>query len=189
MTRAIPPALQPAINRPLWRCLGLTAFLLTAQVALSQQPVPEPPAPQPPPPAQPRAAARAAQPADLVGATKEETWTLGEQQWDFKDIAAAYVPVKGTLNPKTGVAEWTLEIARELSPGEVGTHENLEGSPFKPTFIDQERIAVQEDARVRVSKITGKVGDRIKLTMQLPRPEVLASVRVVRIERRTRVGF
>ena len=135
-------------------------------------------------------AASAQEPAEeVVAATKEESWTLGDQQWDFKDIATAYTPVKGALNPKTGVVEWTLEIVKELSPGEVGTQENLEGSPFKPTFVDEEKIALPGGARVRITKITGKIGDRIKMTVQLPKADVLAKVKLVRIERRTKVGF
>ncbi len=151
--------------------LGIFTMGLLAAAAMAQQPRDEEP------------------PADLVAATKEETWTLGNQQWDFKDIATAYVPVKGTLNPKSGVVEWTLEIVKDLTAGEIGMQENQEGSPFKPTFIDDEKIAVQEDARIRISKITGKVGDRIRLTMQLPPPELLDKTKVVRIERRTKVGF
>jgi hypothetical protein len=174
------------MSRPAFRFLfALAALGSWAAAGSAQQPAAQPP------PAQPRTAQPPAQeqPTELIGATKEETWTLGDQQWDFRDIATAYVPVKGSLNPKTGVVEWTLEIVKELSAGEVGTQENLEGSPFKPTFIDEERVAVQEDARIRVSKITGKVGDRIKLTLQLPKEELLAKVRLVRIERRTKVGF
>lgn len=158
--------------------LGFSALILLSSVSLAEQPV------------QPRVAPPVAEaPVELVPATKEETWTLGGQQWDFKDIATAYVPVKGTINPQTGVVEWTLEIVRELAPGEIGTQENLEGTPFKPTFIDEERIAVQEDARVRITKITGKVGDRIRMTLQLPKAELLEKVKLVRIERRTEVGF
>ncbi len=139
-----------------------------------------------PPAAQPRVETT---PAELVPATKEETWTLGGQQWDFKDIATAYRPVKGALDPKTGVVVWTLEIVKELTVGEIGMQENQEGSPFKPTFLDEEKIAVQEDALVRISKISGKVGDGIRMTMLLPKPELLDKVKLVRIARRTKVGF
>jgi hypothetical protein len=167
------------MNRSLFRlALGFSALVLLSPISQAQQPI------------QPRVAPPAADPpVELVPATKEETWTLGGQQWDFKDIAAAYIPIKGSINPQTGVVEWTLEIVRELSAGEIGTQENLEGTPFKPTFIDEEKIAVQEDARVRITKITGKVGDRIRMTLKLPPPELLDKVKLVRIERRTKVGF
>ena len=126
----------------------------------------------------------------LIAATKQETWTLGEQQWDFKDVAAAYVPVKGTYNAKTGVAEWTLEIVKELAAGEVGTHESVEGSPFKPVLLDGEKIALTGEPEVKfATKLTGKPGDKVKIAVQLPQAEVLATARHIRIEKRTRIGF
>jgi hypothetical protein len=126
---------------------------------------------------------------EVVEATKEETWTLGDQQWDFKDVATTYKPVKGALNPKTGVAQWTLEIVRDLSEGEIGLHENLEGTPFKPAFLDAERIAVLSDSAAKMSKIAGKMGDRITLTVKLPPAELLSKAKVVRVGKRTNVGF
>jgi hypothetical protein len=162
-----------------WLLVGtIWSFAIHQQLA-AQQPAPRPAAP----------AATQAEPTDVVPATKEETWTLGGQQWDFKDVATAYKPTKGALDPRTGVAVWTLELVKELSAGEIGLQENLEGSPFKPVFIDEEKIAVQGDATVRITKITGRPGDKIKLTMQLPPAEILDAVKVVRIERRTKVGF
>jgi hypothetical protein len=161
--------------------LGLVAW--PASLPLCAQETP----PQPPP--QPAAATTATDPASLIPATKEETWTLGGQQWDFKDVSTAYRPTKGTLDPQTGVAVWTLELVKELSAGEIGMQENLEGSPFKPTFLDEEKIAVQGDATVRITKITGKPGEKIRMTVQLPTAEVLDAVKVIRIERRTKVGF
>jgi hypothetical protein len=168
------------------RCALVLAGCLAAWSAASthlpaQEPAPKPPAAQPPTP----------QPAEveIVEATKEETWTLGGQQWDFKEIASTYKPVKGALNAKTGVAQWTLEIVKEMSDGEIGLHENLEGSPFKPAFLDAERVAVQSDAVARISQIAGKVGDRITLAVKLPPPELLEKVTLVRLGRRTNVGF
>jgi hypothetical protein len=132
----------------------------------------------------------AQEPAPTIDATKQETWTLGDQQWDFKDIATAYQPVKGTLNPKTGAAIWTLEIVKDLAPGEVGTQENIEGSPFKLMLLDDEKIAVPGKPRVKLeTKITGKMGDKIKIAVQLPMADVLGKVRLVRVERRTKIGF
>ena len=158
-----------------WLLVGaIWSFAIHQQLAAQQPPQP---------------AATPADPADVVSATKEETWTLGGQQWDFKDVATAFKPTKGALDPKTGVAVWTLELVKELSAGEIGMQENLEGSPFKPVFIDEEKIAVQGDATVRITKITGKPGDKIRLTVQLPPAEILDAVKLIRIERRTKVGF
>ena len=123
-------------------------------------------------------------------ATKQETWTLGDQLWDFKDVTAVYQPVKATLNPKTGAAEWMLEIVKELAAGEVGLHENVEGSPFKVVLLDADKIVLAEEPEVRLaSKLTGKQGDKVKIVVQLPSAEVLSQARHVRIERRTKVGF
>jgi hypothetical protein len=166
---------------------ALVTVLVATATLCAQQPAEPPPAQEPPPAPEVQPAPQPElPPVELIEATREEIWTLGGQQWDFRDISTAYVPVKGVLNPQTGVVEWTLEIVRELSDGEVGLQENLAGSPFRPTFIDEERIALAEDVPVRVSKITGKVGDRLKMTLRLPED---ASVRYVRVGRRTKVGF
>ncbi len=162
--------------------LPLSAVVLAAASALlfAQQPQPQLTQPQPQQP----------EPEPLVEATKQETWTLGDQQWDFKDVATAYQPVKATLNPKTGAAEWTLEIVKELAAGEVGLHENTEGSPFKTVLLDSDRIVLAEEPEVRfASKLTGKPGDKVKIVVQLPSAEVLSQAKHVRIERRTKVGF
>jgi hypothetical protein len=173
----------------LWLIVALVA-LAGAETLSAQQPPVEQPAEQPPavqPPAvQPQ---DESPPVELIEAARQEIWTLGELQWDFRDIATAYVPVKGLLNPQTGVVEWTLEIVREMSDGEVGLHENLDGTPFRPMFLDAERIALEEDAPVRMTRITGKVGDRVKMTLRLPEGVDPGSVRFVRIGRRTKVGF
>jgi hypothetical protein len=155
------------------------ALLACSSPLAAQQPAPQPNVP--------RVAAPAA--SELIPATKEETWTLGGQQWDFKDVAAAYKPTKGALDPKARVAVWTLELVKELSAGEIGMQENLEGSPFKPVFIDEDKVALQADATVRMTKITGKPGDKIKVMVELPPAETLDAVKVIRVERRTRIGF
>jgi hypothetical protein len=130
------------------------------------------------------------EPEELVEAAKQETWTLGDQEWDFKDVATAYAPVKGALNPKTGVVQWTLEIVKELAPGEVGLHESTEGSPFKLVLLDAEKIVLAVEPRVQfASKLTGKPGDKVKIAVQLPKAEVLSQAKLVRIERRTKIGF
>ena len=130
------------------------------------------------------------EPQELVQATKQETWTLGEQVWDFKDVATVYSPVKGALNPKTGAVEWTLEIVKELAPGEVGLHETTEDSPFKLVLLDAEKLALDAETRVGfASKLTGKSGDKVKIVVHLPKDEVLSQAKLIRIERRTKIGF
>jgi hypothetical protein len=168
--------------------------LLAAALLSAQQPAPPQPQPDQPQPEQPRVQpAQPPQPEEpvvLVEATKEETWTLGDQVWDFKDVATAYQPVKGTFNPKTLAAEWTLVIAKELAPGEVGLHENIEESPFRALMLDEERIVLDEEPEVRfVSKLTGRPGDKLRIVVQLPSAEVLSLAKHIRIERRTKVGF
>src|SRR5262245_16340621 len=111
--------------------LALPALIVP--VAYAQQPQPEP------------------ESEPLIEAKKHEIWTLGDQEWDFKDVATAYVPVKGNLNAKTGVAQWTLEIVRELAPGEVAIHESTEGSPFKVVLLDQEKIVLAVEAPVHLA--------------------------------------
>lgn len=166
-------------------CFFLAGSLL-AQEAATQPPVAEPPVTEP---ANPPAPQPPATPVQLVEATKEEIWTLGGQQWDFKEIATTYKPVKGAMNPQTGVVQWTLEIVRDMTEGEIGMHENLEETPFKPAFLDAERIVLESDAPARMSKIAGKAGDRIMLGVKLPPPEVLEKVTLIRVGKRTNVGF
>jgi hypothetical protein len=141
------------------------------------------------PPAPPAPAAMEAE-VPLVEAAKQETWTLGEQQWDFKDIATAFQPVKGTYNAKTGMAEWTLELVKELSAGEIATLGNTEGSPFKIVLFDEEKLALDDEPKPKfASRLTGQPGDKVKVAVQLPMAEALGKVRLVRVERRTKIGF
>jgi hypothetical protein len=160
--------------------ISLSILMLAGLALLAQEPKPDP---KPAPPPEP-------EPVVLVEATKQETWTLGEQLWDFKDVATVYQPVKGALNPQTGAAEWTLEIVKELAAGEVGIHENTEGSPFKTILLDAEKIVLADEPEVRLaSKLTGKSGDKVKIVVLLPKAEVLGQAKLVRIERRTKIGF
>ena len=160
--------------------ISLSILMLAGLALLAQEPKPDP---KPAPPPEP-------EPVVLVEATKQETWTLGEQLWDFKDVATVYQPVKGALNPQTGVVEWTLEIVKELVAGEVGIHENTEGSPFKTILLDADKIVLTDEPEVRLaSKLTGKPGDKVKIVMVLPKAEVLGQTKLVRIERRTKIGF
>jgi hypothetical protein len=159
----------------------ITVFLVSVVVSAAQAIVAQQPKAQPTPEPEPE---------PLVEAKKHEIWSLGDQEWDFKDVATAYMPVKGALNAKTGAAEWTLEIVKELAPGEVGVHESTEGSPFKVVLLDGEKIVLAVEPRVRLaSKLTGKPGDKVKVVLQLPKAEALSQAKFVRIERRTKVGF
>jgi hypothetical protein len=121
----------------------------------------------------------------------EREWlhALGDQTWDFRHLAAAYKPLKGELNPQTGEAVWTLELTKDLTPGEVAVHQSAQGSPFKPVFLDEERVPVKGAARIKLSEISGRMGDAVRVTVQLPGSETLARIKTIRIERRTQVGF
>ena len=129
-----------------------------------------------------------AKPVEAVE-SKEGAWTLGGQEWDFAAIATVYKPLKGTLDAKTGVATWTLELAKELSTAEAGAQEAVLGSPFKPSFLDGEKLLLAGDARVKMTPITGKKGDRIRMTVQLPKAEILSQAKLIRVGRRTELGF
>ncbi|MEX2173164.1 MAG: hypothetical protein WD872_02305 [Pirellulaceae bacterium] len=124
-----------------------------------------------------------------IEATRQEIWTLGDQVWDFQDVATVYRPVKGAFDPQSGVAVWTFELVKQLSAGEAGMHSVAEESPFKPVFLDAEKITLQGDALVRITEVSGTPGDRLRMTMQLPPADVLAQVKTIRIQRRTNIGF
>jgi hypothetical protein len=176
---------------------GLLASVI--QVAVAQQPL-QPPAQeqavQPPPP-QP--------PAPAVEARKQVvvTWTLGDQEWDFKDVLSVYEPVSGTLelnrgpqvpaggllDPHAGQAVWTFELAKDLLPGEVQLHKETEGSPFKAVLLDAERVPLEAEMQMTFSRITGKKGDRVKVQFVLPPADVFKLIKTIRIERRIKIGF
>lgn len=140
-----------------------------------------PPTPPLPP------AADAAAPADEE--SQNLVLQLGDQRWDFIDVFTAYRPVKGALNPATNTAVWTLELVRPLVTGEALLHETMDGSPFRPVFLDEERIVLQTDTPVQITPVAGQPGDRLRMTVELPPAEIMKDVRHIRIERRTRVGF
>lgn len=116
-------------------------------------------------------------------------WTLGDQVWEFADVAAAYLPAKGEFHPATREAVWTLQIVRDLTPGEIGYHSAIAGSPFKPMFLDTDKTLLAGDARVKISPISGKQGDSIRVTIRLPGEESLAKAALIRLEKRTEIGF
>jgi hypothetical protein len=141
---------------------------------------------QPPATAQELANGQAEPPA-----ADEMEWlhTLGDQTWDFRQLAPTYKPLKGELDPQTGKAVWTLELMKDLTPGEIALQAATQGSPFKPALLDEERILVKGSVRIALSEISGKTGDAIRATFLLPPAETLARVKTIRIERRTQIGF
>jgi hypothetical protein len=116
-------------------------------------------------------------------------WSLGDQVWEFAELATTYLPAKGEFNPQTREAVWTLQIVRDMTPGEVGFQSAMAGSPFKPTFLSADKILLVSDARVKITPITGKLGDAIRVTIQLPEEATLKDVALIRLERRTEIGF
>jgi len=159
-------------------CLALFAGTLAAQEQPAQ---PQPATPQPPLPAS----------ALPVEAKKEVivNWTLGDQVWDFKQVSTTYEPVKGIFDPRTRTAIWTLRLVRDLQPGEAGLHANVKGSPFRPVLLDAEKIVLASDAQVELTPIEGKMGDTVRMLVQLPAADVLSQAKTIRVERRTNVGF
>ena len=133
-------------------------------------------------------------PADappLVEAKKEVivNWTLGGQAWDFKPILTAYEPIKGEFDPTTGVATWTLQLVKDFQKGDAQLHENTKLTPFQPVFLNAERTVMAKDAPVKITAISGRMGDTIQMDVHLPDPNTLAAIKFIRIERRTEVGF
>ena len=116
-------------------------------------------------------------------------WTLGDQVWEFAELATTYLPAKGEFNPQTREAVWTLQLVRDMTPGEIGFQSTLAGSPFKPTFLNSDKILLAPDERVKFTPITGKLGDAIRVTIRLPEEATLADVALIRLERRTEIGF
>ena len=115
--------------------------------------------------------------------------TLGDQTWDFRQLAAAYKPLKGEFELKTGQAVWTLELMKDLSEGEVAVHSATQGSPFRAVLLDADKVLVSGDVRIKLGGISGKAGDAVRVTLLMPAAEKLAQVKTVRIERRTQIGF
>ena len=140
------------------------------------------------------AAAAQQRPADappVVEAKKEVivNWTLGNQVWDFKAILATYEPVKGVFDPLLNQATWTFQIVKDMEPGAAALHNQTQGTPFKPVLLTAEKAVMALDAKVQMSAVTGKMGDTIQIDVKLPEKETLDAVKLIRVERRTNVGF
>ena len=160
-------------------------WLSTAAIAVAQQP---PPQPQPPQPAEPQ----------RIEARKEVivNWTLGlpgqELPWIFRDVINTYEPVKGYLEThgsEGSVAVWKLRLVRELEQGAAKYHEEMLGSPLKVVLLDADRTVVDSDAPAQITTPVGaKADDTIELRVGLD-AQSLKNAKVIRVQRRTEVGF
>lgn len=134
----------------------------------------------------------AQQPAPSAAPELDETeWlhALGDQTWDFRQLAAVYKPLKGELDPATNRATWTFALMKNLTAGEVAVHAATPGSPLKVVLLDDEKAAIKATVRVKLGEISGKAGDAVRATFQLPPPENLEKVKLIRVEKRTGIGF
>jgi hypothetical protein len=119
-------------------------------------------------------------------------WTLGDQAWNFRDVLTSYEPVKGYLESHGNermVAVWKLRLVKELEVGAAKHHEEMLGSPFKVVLLDAERTVVDSDAPAQITTPVGaKMDDTIELRVGLD-VQTLKSAKVIRVQRRTEVGF
>lgn len=120
-------------------------------------------------------------------------WTLGDQAWNFNDILTSYEPVKGYLEPRPNqgtLAVWKLRQVKDLEEGAARLHEEMRGSPFKVVLLDADRSVINPDLpNVQITPVSGKMDDTIELLIGLPDAPFLKEVRMIRIQRRTDVGF
>lgn len=120
-------------------------------------------------------------------------WSLGDQVWLFNDIAAAYEPVRGFLEerPSQGnLAVWRLRLVKEFEEGTIRLHEDMKGSPFKIVLLDKDRTVVNSDPiPVQITPVSGRMGDTIEVYIGLPDAQLLRDVKIIRVQRRTDVGF
>ena len=114
---------------------------------------------------------------------------LGDQTWDFRQLATAYKPLKGELDPATNRAVLTFELMKNLTAGEVVVHATTPGSPFKLVLLDEEKAPLKGNVRVKLSEISGKAGDAVRATFHLPPAESLEKIKLIRVEKRTEIGF
>src|SRR5437868_2920367 len=143
-----------------------SGWLILGSVALAQRPADAPP---------------------IVEAKKEVivNWTLDNKVWIFKDIATAYEPVKGEYDPLKNEAVWTLRLVRDFQPGEAIRHTETERTPFQPVILDADKIVIAEDLPVKITPVTGKVGDSILMVVRMPEPDILKDVKTIRVQRRS----
>jgi hypothetical protein len=163
------------------RLLMLGLLLFTASFAQAQ--LPPPPAPQP------------AETSPRVEARREVLvrWSLGDQAWNFEEVRTAYEPIRGYLEPRAGqgtLAVWKLRMVKDFEEGAARFHEEMRGSPFKVVLLDADRTVINPDVPfVQITPVSGKMDDTIELLVGLPDAQVLKDVRMIRVQRRTDVGF
>jgi hypothetical protein len=156
--------------------MAAMAWLCLAAAAMAQQ---EPPTAEPP--------TRVEAKKDVV-----VSWTLGEQAWNFKDILTAYEPVKGYLEPRGSqgvLAVWKLRLVKDFEAGASRLHEETRGSPFKIVLFDADQTVIDADLPAQITTISGKMGDTIELLVGLPEAQKLKDAKMIRVQRRTNVGF
>jgi len=143
---------------------------------------------QTPPPPPPESPTRIDARRDVI-----INWSLGDQVWLFNDVLTAYEPVKGFLEPRANqgnLAVWRLRLTKDFEEGTIHLHEQMRGSPFKIVLLDAERTVVQtNDVPTQITPVSGKQGDTIELLVGLPDAQILKQVKIIRVQRRTEVGF
>lgn len=164
--------------RPSW-LVWLGCVLLSAAIATAQEPK--------------RADSPGVQKrAEAQKGDSAERWQLGDQQWDFKDIAAVYEAVKGHVESRSGSGElavWKLKLKKDLEEGAQRLQEELRGSPFKIVLLDGERTTINPDLPASITPVPARKDDTIELYVALPNSDVLRDVKHIRIQRRTDIGF
>ena len=156
--------------------IAAAAWFNLAAVAMAQQE---------PPPAEPSARVEARK--DVV-----VNWTLGDQAWNFKDVLSAYEPVRGYLEPRGNqgvLAVWKLRLVKDFESGTSKLHEETRGSPFKIVLLDADQTVIDADLPAQITTISGKTGDTIELLVGLPEAQKLKEAKIIRVQRRTNVGF
>ena len=121
-------------------------------------------------------------------------WSLGDQVWLFNDVLTAYEPVRGYMEPRPNqgnLAVWRLRLVKDFEEGTIKLHEQLRGSPFKVVLLDADRTVVQTDGDIptQITPVSGRMGDAIELLVGLPDAQLLKQVKIIRVQRRTDVGF
>lgn len=169
------------MNRPPAILAALTGLVFIA-AALAQQPLPPPPQPLPP------------EPPPRVDAKKEViiNWSCGDQVWKFNDILTAYEPIKGYYEPRPNrgtLAVWKLRLVRDFESGAATLHTETRGSPFKIVLLDAERTVIDADLPAQITPVSGRMDDTIELYVGLPEAQLLKDVKMIRVEKRTDVGF
>jgi hypothetical protein len=163
--------------------LVILSLALASASLLAQPPAPQSPGQQPSEP-QPRTEAR----RDVI-----VRWTLGDQTWNFDDIRTAYEPVRGYLEPRPNqgtLAVWKLRLVKDFEEGAARLHEEMRSSPFKVLLLDADRTIINPDVPfVQITPVSGKMDDTIELLVGLPDSQILKDVKMIRVQRRTDVGF